>query len=199
MMVMARRRRLGVVAALGAAVCLSVITPLLPTRGTAFLVHRSSHIVVDQASRGRRGVLAPCRRRASTGGCVEESQQAASPLQVPEANYFATEAAEHCIEDGCPVEVVESLAGRLERDEPRIEAAIEQLKSRSEASGAAGGAEQEIEWLQHFLEQSRDLRERLHGAISQNFNAAKDVAGFVGLGSGSTGGILYKRPRAVTH
>uniref|UniRef100_A0A7S2DED8 Uncharacterized protein n=1 Tax=Alexandrium andersonii TaxID=327968 RepID=A0A7S2DED8_9DINO len=182
----------------------SALGCLLPSGiSSAFLAPRRSYIVADLATHTARRPGAPCRRRASKSGCAEEgdkdSDHADHPLQVPEANYFATEAALHCIEDGCPVEEVEQLYGKLERDEPRIQATIEELKESSEAAGAAEGVQQEIAWLQQFLDRSRDMREKLHGVkFSHGFDAAAELSGALGIGHGGTGGFLRMRPGSVT-
>jgi len=125
---------------------------------------------------------------------VEGSGEAPAPtlvLQVPEANYFTTLAASHCLEEGCTVEEAEEIQRRLARDEERIEDFIRQLEGAPEDSTRTRGPE-DTDWYNQFLESSRDLRAMLEPAIAS-------IPFGVGFGEGATGGVLMVRRPLGAH
>jgi len=87
---------------------------------------------------------------------VEDHQ----PLQTPEVNYFTNENIVECLTEGCSVEKLEELDGKLERDQGRILESINQLRAIQQATPSADLAEV-IGWFRNYLDNSREIRQKL--------------------------------------
>lgn len=100
--------------------------------------------------------------RAAQGGHAEapESQS----LQPPEVNYFTNKAIMDCLNEGCPIEVLDELEGKLSRDEARIEASVQELRAAQASSPKPADVAEVLGWLRNVLSNSRSLREQLHSA-----------------------------------
>eukprot|EP00443_Scrippsiella_acuminata_P114845 CAMPEP_0115661220 /NCGR_PEP_ID=MMETSP0272-20121206/46670_1 /TAXON_ID=71861 /ORGANISM="Scrippsiella trochoidea, Strain CCMP3099" /LENGTH=229 /DNA_ID=CAMNT_0003099445 /DNA_START=1 /DNA_END=687 /DNA_ORIENTATION=+ len=89
-----------------------------------------------------------------------ETQEPGRILQMPEVNYFTNQAIMDCLQEGCSIEVLEELIGKLQRDERRIQEALDELRAAQEEQHSADIAEA-LGWFRNFLDNSRQLREAL--------------------------------------
>mmetsp|Transcript_26572 Transcript_26572/g.55143 ORF Transcript_26572/g.55143 Transcript_26572/m.55143 type:complete len:180 (+) Transcript_26572:53-592(+) len=100
--------------------------------------------------------------RAARGGQTEAPEP--RPLQPPEVNYFTNQAIMGCLNDGCPIEVLDDLEGKLSRDEARIAASVQELRAAQASSPTPANVAEVLGWLRNVLSNSRSLREQLQSA-----------------------------------
>mmetsp|Transcript_96518 Transcript_96518/g.133810 ORF Transcript_96518/g.133810 Transcript_96518/m.133810 type:complete len:189 (-) Transcript_96518:116-682(-) len=91
-------------------------------------------------------------------GTVVKSRHMPEPML--EANEATTVAIQDCLEEGCSVEALMELDGKLARDEARVKAMLDNLHDVQSKEYCEDTAEQ-IAWLSNFLDRSGSLRGQL--------------------------------------
>uniref|UniRef100_A0A7S1QG72 Uncharacterized protein n=1 Tax=Alexandrium catenella TaxID=2925 RepID=A0A7S1QG72_ALECA len=109
----------------------------------------------------RQPALARVIRAASTGQHEVSQPQ---PLVPPEVNYYTNQAIMECLNEGCPIEVLDELEGKLSRDEARIKTSLEELRHAQEASFEPADVAEVLGWFDSVLANSRSIREQLQSA-----------------------------------
>mmetsp|Transcript_42693 Transcript_42693/g.117818 ORF Transcript_42693/g.117818 Transcript_42693/m.117818 type:complete len:190 (-) Transcript_42693:170-739(-) len=129
-------------------------------------------------------------RFQSSGGSADVASDEHA-LQPPEVNYFASQRIADCLTEGCSVEELEDLGGRLARDSERLEESIAQLRKAQETAHSADIAET-IAWVRNILYNNRELCDQLQSARGvYDSDFAKHFAGSIAFGKGQTGGYLH--------
>lgn len=84
-------------------------------------------------------------------------------LQMPEVNYFTNLAIAECLAEGCSIEKLAELEGRLSRDEKHIKESVQKLQAVQRMLPSAEMAET-LGWFENCLRNSHTIREQLRGA-----------------------------------
>mmetsp|Transcript_112054 Transcript_112054/g.304167 ORF Transcript_112054/g.304167 Transcript_112054/m.304167 type:complete len:506 (+) Transcript_112054:120-1637(+) len=115
-------------------------------------------------------------RRAADAPAMEGGAEALAALQVPQVNYFTNLAIVDCLTEGCPVEELIELEGRLSADEAAIHEHLRELRDVQERAHSPDVAEA-LAWFGTVAKNSQQLRDQfktIKDAQAEHVKAIKD-------------------------